>query len=214
MRFVGYTKKYDTTIFENFDLEFVDASITVILGNSGIGKTTLLNALASLDDKYEGKVATDECAYVFQEPRLLKGATVRKNIELACRDKSIVDEFIEKVELSDHANKFPKELSGGMQERVSLARAFASQRKILLMDEPFASLDIGLKYRLYEVFRNLWNTYRPTTVIITHDLDEALELGDRIVLLKDTPAKIALDVNLKEYDKIELKEKIKSLLVE
>ena len=211
---IGYTKKYEEILFDQFNLRLNEGSVTVLLGNSGVGKTTLLNAFAGLDGAFEGQVNTRPCAYIFQEPRLLKGATVRKNVYLACHNEQTAQEYLEAVELTDYANRYPAELSGGMAARVSMARAFASGRKLLLMDEPFSSMDLGLKNRLYKVFRSLWEKTHPTTLLITHDLDEALSLADRVVLLEGRPVRVALDeLVTPQTDIPALKEKLKNILI-
>lgn len=214
MKFKGYCKKYaDKVIFQDFDLTLDNGEITVLLGNSGVGKTTLLNALAGLDKDFSGQVDTLPCSYIFQEPRLLKGATVYQNVFLACHDKERTNDLLTAVELSDYSSAYPKELSGGMAQRVSMARAFSAKRELLLMDEPFSSLDVGLKHRLYKFFRTLWEKDRPTTVFITHDLNEAFEIGDRIIIIKGSPAKIVFDERITEPTQ-DLKDRIKAVLIE
>lgn len=207
----GFTKKYgDKVVFENFYLTLREGEITVVLGDSGVGKTTLLNALAGLDEE---KITMAPCSYIFQEPRLLKGVTVKKNVFLACHDDTATEKALADVELTDSKDSYPDELSGGMAQRVSMARAFVARRDLILMDEPFSSLDIRLKYRLYDIFRKLWQENKPAVVLVTHDLDEALELADRIIVLKGNPAAIALDESVKTANKDDLRNKIRDTII-
>lgn len=179
------TKKYgDKVIFENFDLKLPEGKILAIMGRSGRGKTTLLNILAGLDDNFSGELIDPEpCAYIFQEPRLLKGATVLQNVLIGngFKDKEKAEEMLNALELGEYINSYPNKLSGGMQQRVSMARAFLSGRKVILMDEAFKGLDEELKHRLYEHFKKLWEMEKPTIVLVTHDLTEAQYLADEIL---------------------------------
>lgn len=187
MELKGFTKKYgDKTVFDNFDLILEDHKITAIMGPSGCGKTTLLNVLSGLDTDYEGELLNGErCAYIFQEPRLLKGATVLENtlIGSGFKNKEKAIELLNALELGEYINKYPNSLSGGMAMRVSMARAFVSERPVILMDEAYKGLDKELRYRLYDLFKSLWQVDKPTTVIVTHDEDEANYLADKIVVL-------------------------------
>ena len=206
----GFSKKYgEKVVFDNFDLTIGRSEIVVLLGDSGVGKTTLLNYLAGLDDDKPSL----SCSYIFQEPRLLKGVTVKKNVYLACHDLDLTLKTLNDVELSNAQDLYPDELSGGMAQRASMARAFVARRDLILMDEPFSSLDIRLKYRLYDIFRKLWQENKPAVVLVTHDLDEAMELGDRVVVLKGNPASVVLDEKVKENDRETLKTKIREVII-
>ena len=195
MTVVGLNKSYGAKrVFEDFSLEIAEGEILCVLGESGGGKTTLLNILSGLTE-YTGSLegVPNKIAYVFQEPRLLPHLSVRENVAFAGGRVELIDEILQKVELSDKENRRASRLSGGEKQRVSLARAFAVDFDLLLMDEPFSSLDTGLKIRLTEAFAELWNAYggKKTAVFVTHDIEEALMLADRIVVLKD--GKIRLD---------------------
>ena len=182
----SFTKKYDDlTVYENFSIEIEEGKITAILGASGVGKTTLLNALAGLTD-YEGEI-TGEIApvsFVFQDDRLLPFATVQKNLEFAL-GKGDYSQELRSVGLEGCEGKLPGQLSGGMARRVALLRAFLRKSKLLLMDEPFGSLDIGVKYRLMNLFLRLWESDKRTTLLVTHNVDEAMYLSHRVVVIGD-----------------------------
>ncbi len=179
------TKRYgEQTVYENFNLSLEEGKITCILGESGCGKTTILNCIANLT-KYEGEITPLKCTYVFQSPRLVPCLTVKQNLALVCKDSEKIDNMLEKVGLSDKADKFPSTLSGGEAQRVSLARAFVFGGDILLMDEPFSSLDLRLKFAVCDLFLSLQREKNSTALFVTHDIDEALRVADRIIILKD-----------------------------
>lgn len=187
------SKKYGgLTVFNNLELEIKKGEIVCLLGASGVGKTTLLNILAGLTgfqgsiDNLPGKVG-----YVFQEPRLIPNLTVEGNLYYAGGTKEEIDEILRKTGLCLHKNKRPSNLSGGEKQRVNLARAFLSGAELLLFDEAFSSLDLALKQGLYKLFKELWEKDKPTVILVTHDVEEAWELCDRILLLKE--GKIAFE---------------------
>ena len=200
---IDFSKRYEKDcIFKDFNLSLEENQITCILGNSGSGKTTLLNAISNLTD-YEGKISSSkDISYVFQDERLIRPLTIKKNVEIVLDNldkkerEKIALEFLDKVELKGDCNKKPRELSGGMNQRVSIARAFAKKSKLLLMDEPFKALDISLKKRIIDTFINLWLEDKRTCVFVTHSIDEALLLSHRIIVLGDRPAKVIGDLNV------------------
>ena len=186
------TKSYGSTpVFENFNLEIAEGAVTCILGGSGAGKTTLLNVIAGLT-AFSGEVASVKCSYIFQEPRLVPNLTVYGNLRLVCRDDGAIRDMLEKTGLTQKESSYPIALSGGQAQRVSVARAFLYKSDVVLMDEPFSSLDTALKIRLIGVFCRLWQEERRTAVFVTHDAEEAYMLAHRAVLLKD--GKIAADI--------------------
>ena len=178
----------DNKIYEHFNFEFGEG-VNVVVGQSGSGKTTLLNVIANLVP-YTGKCVTDKVAMVFQTPSLAP-ISVFNNV-LAVVDGKTNREQIENVlklsQIFDLKNRRATTLSGGEQQRVSVARAFASNRPVLLMDEPFHSLDYGTRRKLYETLQTLLQSYDKTVVLVTHDIDEALALADNIYLLAHRPA--------------------------
>ena len=206
------TKKFgEQTVYQDFSLSLEENSVTAVLGASGVGKTTLLNILASLTP-YEGEILGEiaPVSMVFQDDRLLPFATVQKNLEYAL-GKGDYSGSLAEVGLAGCENKYPSQLSGGMARRVALLRAFLRQGKLLLMDEPFGSLDIGVKYKLMNLFRAMWQKDKRTTVIVTHNIDEALYLGERIIVLGEK-GKILMDEQ--NCDGEALRKKIENLFNE
>ena len=183
------SKRYGgTAVYDEFSLAIEAGKITCLLGPSGCGKTTLLNMLAGLIS-YEGKIENvpQRISYIFQEERLLPNLTVRQNIRYVLgksADDARIDSVLEKVELGDKADAYPSELSGGQAQRVSIARAFAYPSELILMDEPFSSLDTALKIRLIDVFVRLWREEKRTAVFVTHDAEEAYMLANRAIVFR------------------------------
>lgn len=179
------TKKYGSlTVYDNFSLSLEEGKITCILGESGCGKTTLLNMLAGVCP-YEGEITPRQpCSYIFQQPRLVPNLTVAGNLSLVCKDRARIADMLSRAGLSEKAGAYPVELSGGQAQRVSIARAFAYPSGLILMDEPFSSLDTALKIRLMGVFCRLWEEEKRTAVFVTHDAEEAYMLAHRAILLR------------------------------
>lgn len=177
-------------IFDNFDLSF-SSGVTAILGPSGVGKTTLLKAIASLID-YSGEIVATNVGFVFQEARLVPSLTALGNLKLVTKDEALAREMIKKVELEGFEKYYPKQLSGGMAQRLNLARAFSCGGDIL-MDEPFKELDYSLKGRIMDLFLSLMDKDK-TALLVTHDVDEAIYLADRIIVFGGEPCKIILDL--------------------
>ena len=184
------TESGEKIVFDNFSAEFKDGKVTAVMGSSGIGKTTLLNCIAKLTD-YDGEIAgVGSSAYVFQEDRLIPDKTVYDNIDFimqtedADERKKRIKNALSVTELLSEAFRYPSELSGGQRKRVSLARAFASGRDLMLLDEPLSSLDIGLKFRIFDVMKRVFKSDSKTVIMVTHDVDEALTLADEIVIIE------------------------------
>lgn len=212
MKIENLSKKYGgLTVYENFSLDIEDGKITCILGESGSGKTTLLNCIAGMTD-YCGKIEKRKCAYVFQTPRLVPNLTVFQNLSLICSDKTKINEMLEMLSLSDKSDCYPFFLSGGQAQRVSLARAFLFGGEVVLMDEPFSSLDLKLKKEISDVFLSLQKQFRLTALFVTHDVDEALQLAERIIVING--GKTVLDLRkAMQSDCANLRDKLVSALV-
>lgn len=183
------TESGEKIVFDNFSAEFKDKKVTAVMGSSGIGKTTLLNCIAKLTD-YDGEIAgVGSSAYVFQEDRLIPDKTVYDNIDFVMQTedaderKKRIKNALSVTELLSEAFRYPSELSGGQRKRVSLARAFACGRDLMLLDEPLSSLDIGLKFRIFDVMKRVFKSDSKTVIMVTHDVDEALTLADEIVII-------------------------------
>lgn len=206
------TKKYgDLTVYENFNLRIEEGLTTCILGESGCGKTTLLNCVAGLTD-YEGEIPQMKCAYVFQTPRLVPNLTVGGNLKLINKNDEEIDEILKRVRLYDKKDSYPKFLSGGQAQRASLARAFLFGGDVILLDEPFNSLDLKLKTEISELFSNIRKELNATALLVTHDVDEALNLAQRIIVVKE--GKIVCDVkNCDGEDRDDLRKRLISALI-
>lgn len=183
------TESGERIVFDNFSAEFIDGKVTAVMGSSGIGKTTILNCIAKLTD-YDGEIAgVGSSAYVFQEDRLIPDKTVYDNIDFVMQTedaderKKRIKNALSVTELLSEAFRYPSELSGGQRKRVSLARAFASGTDLMLLDEPLSSLDIGLKFRIFDVMKKVFKSDSKTVIMVTHDVDEALTLADEIVII-------------------------------
>lgn len=201
-------------LFQNFNLEIDEHTISCILGPSGCGKTSLLNMISDNRKIDSGKFSgldTKEISYIFQEPRLLPWKTVKENIAFVLPDHltnkekdQIADKYIRLVELVNFKDYYPSQLSGGMKQRVAIARAFSFQSDLILMDEPLKALDLKLKLNLMKSFRRLWQIDKRTVIFVTHDVDEALLIGNDIYVFSKPP------VTIKE--KFEIKNKDRSLI--
>ena len=192
-------------IFKEFSLEVKKEEILVILGSSGVGKTTLLNILSKVDMDFDGEIIYNKEVFenveialpvVFQEfDQLFPWFDVKKNIILPIKKNKENNEkfkqIVKSLGLNDSINKYPIQLSGGMKQRASIARALMCDSKVLLMDEPFGSLDFKMRKNLQNLIIKIKEDYKKTIVFITHDVEEAILIGDRIIVLKN---------NLKKYD--------------
>ena len=180
------TKKYgETTALDDVSLDIEEGKITAVLGESGAGKTTLLNVIAGnlpFDGTVEG---VGKVSYLFQSPRLLPNLTVEGNLKFVLEKENYknIALMLRKVGLEGKENSYPKQLSGGERQRVAIARAFLFPHDLLLMDEPFSSLDLSLKKSLLALTVELWRERKETVVFVTHDVHEAAVLAHRAVLL-------------------------------
>ncbi|MGX1830037.1 ABC transporter ATP-binding protein [Paenibacillus taichungensis] len=188
----------------NIQLNVRKGELVTIIGPSGCGKSTLLKIVAGLDSQYTGTVLLNgkpitgpsiEKGFIFQEPRLFPWLTVEKNIasNLSLRDPNVrkkVEDLIELVRLKGFEKSYPRELSGGMAQRVSIARALLRNPDVLLLDEPFGALDAFTRSHLQEVLLDIWQRNGTTMLFVTHDLDEAVFLGERVVIMNPRPGHI------------------------
>ena len=189
----------DQVILDNVNLQIRRGEFVALLGQSGSGKTTLLRILLSLDHANEGSVkVTDSRTIVFQEPRLLPFIKVWKNVLTGLkgvgRQKAV--DALREVGLEKQTNRWPKSLSGGEAQRVALARALVRTPALLLADEPFASLDALTRLRMQWLVQELWKEHNPAILLITHDVDEAVLLADRIIVLKNGRLDVDINVDL------------------
>jgi NitT/TauT family transport system ATP-binding protein len=203
----------DEPVIEDFSLDVFDQEFVSIVGASGCGKTTLLNIIAGLLPATRGRVLIDgvepdgpgpDRTMVFQDDAVFPWYTVEQNVDYGPRAASIpraerkatVERYLEMVGLIEDRDKFPRQLSGGMRKRVDVARAMAMQPEVLLMDEPFAALDVLTKERLQEEFMGIWNAMRMTVIFVTHDLEEALYLSERVVVMSRNPGRVECVVDV------------------
>ncbi len=189
----------DRTVLDRLDLDLPPGSFTALLGRSGSGKTTLLRTLAGLDPAPAGATieVPQPTAVVFQEPRLLPWAPVWENVTLGLEGagvRSRAEAALAEVGLGRHLDAWPLTLSGGEAQRVALARALVRSPKLLLLDEPFAALDALTRIRMHGLVLDLWRRHGPAVLIVTHDVDEAVLLADRVLLLDG--GRIAMDVDV------------------
>ena len=197
----------DAVIVDGFELEMHEGEFVCIIGHSGCGKSTVLSMVAGLNEITDGTVvlggreiegAAPDRGVVFQAPCLLPWMTAWDNVMLgikqvfyhatAAERAQICEYYLTAVGLADAMHKRPAELSGGMRQRVGLARAFALSPKMLLLDEPFGMLDKLTKFELQQVLIDLWTRERLTAMMVTHDVDEAIYLADRVVMMTNGPA--------------------------
>lgn len=191
----------DKVVYQGFNLDIEENKTLVILGKSGSGKTTLLNVLANVTD-YEGQIegSIKPVSMLFQKDYLVPNLTVEKNLKLVCKNKDVLS-ALKEVEMNDCAGQYPKSLSAGMSRRVAIVRALLYDAPLLLMDEPTNSLDVGLKNKIYSNLKTLKEKYPKTVVVVTHDIDEALSLADRIVVIGNGQVEYLYDFENSVWDR-------------
>ncbi|MCW0234783.1 MAG: ABC transporter ATP-binding protein [Ferrovibrio sp.] len=211
--FPGVRGGEPTRALEPATLNVEDNDFITILGPSGCGKSTLLRIVAGLDQPTTGQVLLDGAAVrdpgpdrgmVFQSYTLFPWLTVRQNICFGLREKNVPDKqqeeiaahFIEQVGLRGFENHFPKMLSGGMQQRTALARALANDPKILLLDEPFGALDNQTRALMQELLLGIWEQHKKTVLFVTHDIDEAIFMANRVLVMTARPGKVKCDIGI------------------
>ncbi|WP_407270734.1 ABC transporter ATP-binding protein [Radiobacillus sp. PE A8.2] len=202
----------DNTVVKNITTSAAPGEIVGLLGTSGCGKSTILRAISGLDNDYQGEISIngntskeihDTTGFIFQEPRLLPWLTVLDNVTFGLKGKKqekekLARQYLDSVGLKDNEALYPKQLSGGMAQRVAIARALVTSPEILLLDEPFSALDAFTKMQLQDLLLDVWKKYQSTIVLVTHDIDEATYLCDRVVILRGQPGEIAREITIKE----------------
>jgi len=184
------TRAFDgRTVIAGLDLEIAPGEFVALLGHSGCGKSTLLRVLAGLDTQISGDVTVArQRAVAFQAPRLLPWKRVWRNVVLGLPgrpDRELADRYLDEVGIAARAGAWPKTLSGGEAQRVSLARALVREPDLLLLDEPFGALDALTRVKAQQLVADLWQRHRCAVLLVTHDVEEALRLADRVLVMRD-----------------------------
>ena len=204
----------DVDILKDINLNIKKGEFVSIVGHSGCGKSTLLRLITGLEDSNSGEISiagetvvggSNKCGMIFQEARLFPWMNVSKNIGYGIREdlskaeaKKLIDDHINLVALNGFEKARPRQLSGGMQQRVSIARALIGKPELLLLDEPFGALDAFTRITMQNELLKIWKHQKCTMILVTHDIDEAIYLSDRIVIMSKRPGKIKeiIDVDL------------------
>jgi sulfonate transport system ATP-binding protein len=203
MRVIVAAKNFgERQVLRDVDFALGDGEVLAIVGRSGAGKTTLLRLIAGLDPAFEGTIDVEgPIGMMFQEPRLLPWRRAIENVALALPGSPRhpdnlrrAGDALAQVGLAAEGDTFPRALSGGMARRVALGRALVVRPRLMLLDEPFASLDEATAHALRQTVAELWRRHRASVILVTHDVKEALTLADRIIRLEGQPATIAADV--------------------
>jgi NitT/TauT family transport system ATP-binding protein len=204
-----------TVAIKSLNIAIKTAEIVSILGPTGCGKSTAMNMIAGFEFPSQGRVLLDgkpilapgpDRAVVFQQASLFPWLTVLENVVLGVKSRGIspdvyserAEQLLKAVKLSGFEKHYPYQLSGGMQQRVQIARALISEPEVLLMDEPFGALDSQTRLMMQELVLQLWTEFRPTIIFITHDVAEAVFVSDRILLMSSRPGRVKLDVSVDE----------------
>ncbi|MBM6690170.1 ATP-binding cassette domain-containing protein [Fusobacterium mortiferum] len=203
MKVINIKKNYgEREILAGVFFEGEEGRVTVILGESGCGKSTLLGILSNNIKDFSGEIVFDRdissgISYIFQEDTLIPWKTVYENIEYVLKDKisasemrTYIEKYLKMVNLLEYKDEYPEHLSGGMKRRVGIARAFAYPSDYLFMDEPFEFLDIKTKGEIIEYFKLLQEENKKTVLFITHDIESALKIGDKIVVFSSKPTRV------------------------
>lgn len=188
----------ERVVLKDIDLEIAPGEFVVLLGPSGCGKSTLLRLLAKLDQPDAGRVSVPEkSGVVFQDARLMPWRRVWQNVVLGLpRNKHVAQAALAEVGLQERANDWPGTLSGGEAQRAALARALVRQPELLLLDEPFAALDALTRLRMQQLVIDLWQAHQPAVLLVTHDVDEALLMADRILVMREGKIAIHEEITL------------------
>jgi len=208
----NFTKRYgDLTVLDNIRFDIMDGELVSIVGPTGCGKTTFLNCMSKLTETTEGNIFIDgevanptkhNLAFVFQEPTALPWRTVAQNVAYGMEVKKFPKAEKEKrlayilnlVGLEDTADLYPNQVSASMMQRIAVARAFAVNPDLLLMDEPYGQLDVKLRFYLEDELVKLWQTLKSTVLFVTHNIEEAVYVAERIIVLTPKPTKVRAEV--------------------
>ncbi len=208
---VGKTYPNGVHALSAITLAVEPGEIVAVIGGSGCGKSTLLRAISGLDTPTQGTVRLDDVTItkpheqigiIFQEPRLLPWLTVAGNVGFGIEDRPKAERVervaraLDRVGLTEKADVWPRELSGGQAQRVAIARALVPRPEVLLLDEPFSALDAFTRVDLQDHLLNLWNELKPTLIMVTHDVEEAIALADRIVVMRPRPGRVADEIEI------------------
>ncbi len=210
-------------VLDSICLDVKKGEIVSIIGPSGCGKSTLLSAIGGINTNFTGEILVNEKkvtspssqrGYIFQKPALFDWLSIVDNVGYGLKLKKMNKEqikskslkFIEEIGLSSYENYYPKQLSGGMQQRVALARVLILEPEILLMDEPFSALDYQTRLEMQKLTLKLWSHYKPSIVFVTHDIEEAIIMSDRVVVMSKNPGLISeiIDIDFKRPRTIDL----------
>lgn len=202
------TKKFgDLLVLDNISFDITEGDLFCVVGPTGCGKTTFLNTLTKIYDINSGEILLDgkaadprvnDIAYIFQGNSTMPWLTVEKNVAFgleikkvpAEKQRKLVDKYLDIVGLTQYKNYYPNQLSSSMLQRVSIARAFATEPELLLMDEPYGQLDIELRFKLEDELVKLWKLTKTTIIFITHNIEEAVYLGNKIMVLTNKPTTV------------------------
>jgi sulfonate transport system ATP-binding protein len=221
----------EITALQGINLTIKDGEFLIIVGSSGCGKSTLLRIIAGIENGYGGSVRLGDRSLsgpgldrgmMFQEHRLLPWLTVEQNVACAINSGDVAEKYrlvrehLELVGLTGFAKAYPYQLSGGMAQRVAIARAIVNRPKVLLLDEPFGSLDALKRIQMQQELLHIWEVERTTMILVTHDIDEAVYLGDRIVVMSNRPGTIRKIVSVQlsrprdrsSYDFVQIRKEI------
>jgi sulfonate transport system ATP-binding protein len=208
---IGKTYANQVRALDGISLNVAPGEIVAVVGGSGCGKSTLLRLVSGLDIPTQGKIALDgdtivspheKIGIVFQEPRLLPWLTVAANVGFGLADRPKAERAervarqLDRVGLTDKAQVWPRELSGGQAQRVALARALVMRPEVLLLDEPFSALDAFTRLDLQDHLLDLWADTKPTLLVVTHDVDEAIVLADRVVVMRPQPGRVFAEIEI------------------
>lgn len=211
----GLSKRFSADaplVLDDVNLRVEQGEFVALLGASGCGKSTLLNLIAGLEAPSSGTIASPKAAFMFQDASLFPWLSAQANVELALQlrgaskaeRRTEAARLLELVHLSDAAQKRPHELSGGMRQRVALARSLAQHRDVLLMDEPFAALDAITRDLLHDELERVWRETGRTIVFITHNVREAVRLGQRVLLMSSRPGRVVAEWTVEHQDPVAL----------